>query len=55
MPRRGDMASDFGSASFDKEFGAANASFSRGLGNPISLVLFKYYQRSITQFGQCVC
>ena len=36
MPRRGEIASEFGSASFDKEFGAANASFSRGLGDPIS-------------------
>ena len=30
------MALEFGSASFDKEFGAANASFSMGLGDPIS-------------------
>ena len=36
MPRRGDMASEFGSASFDKDSGAANACFSRGLGDPIS-------------------
>ena len=34
MPRRGEMASEFGS--FEKEFGAANAGFSRGLGDPIS-------------------
>ena len=36
MPRRGEMTSEFGRASFDKEFGAANASFSRGMGDPIS-------------------
>ena len=36
MPRRGEAASEFGRASFEKEFGAANASFSRGMGDPIS-------------------
>ena len=36
MPRRGEAVSDFGRASFEKEFGAANASFSRGMGDPIS-------------------
>ena len=36
MPRRGETTSEFGRASFDKEFGAANVSFSRGMGNPIS-------------------
>ena len=36
MPRRGETTSEFGSASFDKEFGAANAGFSRGMGDPIS-------------------
>ena len=35
MPRRGEMASKFGRASFDQEFGAGNASFSRGLGDLI--------------------
>ena len=36
MPRRGEMASEFGSASFDEEFRAANTGFSRELGDPIS-------------------
>ena len=36
MPRRGEMALEFGRANFDKEFRADNASFSRGLGDPIS-------------------
>ena len=30
MSRRGEMGSEFGRASFDMEFGAANAGFSRG-------------------------
>ena len=36
MPRRGEAASEFGRASFEKEFGATNAGFSRGMGDPIS-------------------
>ena len=36
MTRKGETTSEFGRASFDKEFGAANASFSRGMGDPIS-------------------
>ena len=36
MPRRGETTSDFGRASFEKDFGAANAGFSRGMGDPIS-------------------
>ena len=36
MPRRGVAASEFGRASFEKEFGATNAGFSRGMGDPIS-------------------
>ena len=36
MPRRGKMASEFDSASFDKDFGATNVGFNRGLGDPIS-------------------
>ena len=36
MPRRGDAASEFGWASFEKEFGAINAGFSKGMGDPIS-------------------
>ena len=30
------MTLEFGRASFDQEFGTANAAFSRGLGDPIS-------------------
>ena len=36
MPRRGETTSKFRRASFDKEFGVANVSFSRGMGDPIS-------------------
>ena len=36
MSRRGEAASEFGRASFEKEFGATNAGFSRGMGDPIS-------------------
>ena len=36
MPRRGEAASEFGRASFEKEFGATNAGFSRGMGDLIS-------------------
>ena len=36
MSRRGEMTSEFGKASFEKEFGAANVGFSRGMGDPIS-------------------
>ena len=36
MPRRGEITLEFGRASFDKEFGAANAGFSWELGDPIS-------------------
>ena len=30
MPKSGENASQFGRASFDEEFGAANGNFSRG-------------------------
>ena len=33
MPRIGETTSKFGRASFEKEFGATNASFSRGMGD----------------------
>ena len=36
MPRRGETTSEFGRASYEKEFGAANVGFSRGMGDPIS-------------------
>ena len=36
MPRRGKMASEFDRDSFDKDFGATNVGFNRGLGDPIS-------------------
>ena len=36
MMRRGEMVLEFGRVSFDEEFGAANAIFSMGLGDPIS-------------------
>ena len=35
MLRRQYMTSEFGIPSFDKEFGAANTRFSRGLGDPV--------------------
>ena len=35
MRRRGEMALEFGRASFDNEFGAINANLNRWLGNPI--------------------
>ena len=36
MPRRGETTLEFSRASFDKEFGVANAGLSRGLDDPIS-------------------
>ena len=33
--RRGEMTPEFGRASFDKEFRAANSTFNRGLDDPI--------------------
>ena len=36
MTRRGKTTTKFGGASFDKQFGAANVGFSRGMGDPIS-------------------
>ena len=46
MLRRGEMSSVFGRASFDKEFGATNASFSRGLGDPISSSFFQVLSKT---------
>ena len=52
--RRGEITSEFGRAAFDKEFGAANANFSRSWVIQSALVLFKYYPRPITYFGKYI-
>ena len=56
MPRRGETTSEYGRASFDKEFRVDNASLGRGLDDPISPSPLQVLStRPITQYGQYGC
>ena len=55
MPRRGEMTTEFGGASFDKDL---KLPMSLLIGDWVIqslLDLFKYYPRLITQYRQCGC
>ena len=51
MPRRGEAASEFGRASFEKEFGATNAGFSRGMGDLISPSPLQVLSKTLPYLG----